>query len=129
MKIMIVDDDATTLRILAAVLEGRGHRVIERDTALGTTLAILREKPDVVVLDIQMPGLAGDRLASLIEQETRSRPIVVFHSSLPAEELRELVRSSGAAGFVSKGATPRAFLEQFEGILATAQRGFSRKQA
>ncbi|HVU01683.1 MAG TPA: response regulator [Polyangiaceae bacterium] len=122
MKIMVVDDDETTLRIVGAALQSRGHTVIERDTALGTTLAILREKPDIVVLDVLMPGLAGDKLASLIEQETRSPPIVLFHSSLPVEELAALVRSSGAAGYVPKGVAPRVFLDRFEQVVSTIRR-------
>lgn len=129
MKIMIVDDDATTLTVVGAALQSRGHEVIERDTAIGTTLAILRQKPDVVLLDIRMPGLAGDKLATLIEQEATSRPIVILHSSLPARDLEELVRSTGAAGFVAKGAGPTSFLGTFERVLATAQRGLARKHA
>lgn len=129
MKIMIVDDDATTLRVVSTVLQSQGHVVIERDTAIGTTVAILRERPEVVLLDVRMPGLTGDKLASLIGQEATSRPVVIFHSSLPAHELEALVRASGAAGFVSKGVAPTAFLRQFEGVVAAAQRGFPRKRA
>jgi DNA-binding response OmpR family regulator len=129
MKIMIVDDDATTLRIVSAVLESRGHRVVERGTAIGTTVSILREKPDVVLLDVRMPGLAGDKLAALIGQEAKSRPIVIFHSSLPARELEGLVRSTGAAGFVPKGVPPAVFLAEFDGLVSAAQRASARKHA
>jgi chemotaxis family two-component system response regulator PixG len=129
MKIMIVDDDATTLTVIGAALQSHGHEVIERDTAIGTTLAILRQKPDIVLLDVRMPGIAGDKLAALIQQEVASRPIVILHSSLPVRDLEELVRSTGAAGFVAKGAGPASFLGMFERIVAAAQRGQARKQA
>jgi CheY-like chemotaxis protein len=128
MKIMIVDDDATTLKLVGAVLQSRGHTVLERDTSIGTTVAILREKPDLVLLDVRMPGLTGDRLASLIGQELRPRPIVVLHSSLPADVLEKLARSSGAAGFVAKGTSPAAFLAELEQFVAAA-RGQNRKPA
>jgi len=129
MKIMIVDDDPTTLSVVGAVLQNSGHEVIPRDTAIGTTLAILRQKPDVVLLDVRMPGLAGDKLATLIEQEATSRPIVILHSSLPAQDLERLARSSGAAGCVPKGSAPAIFLSKFESIVAAAQRNLARKQA
>lgn len=129
MKIMIVDDDATTLTVVSAVLQRRGHEVVERDTAIGTTLAIIREKPGVVLLDVRMPGLTGDKLAALIGQQMTPRPIVILHSSLPVDELEGLVRSSGAAGFVAKGAAPEAFLRQFDHIVAAARRNLARKQA
>jgi DNA-binding response OmpR family regulator len=129
MKVMIVDDDATTLRIVGAVLQSEGHDVIERDNAIGTTLAILREKPDVVILDVRMPGLAGDKLASLIGQGNKSSPIVILHSSLPANEVKSLAQLSGAAGFVPKGVAPRDFIEQFDMLVAAARRGRTRKHA
>lgn len=129
MKVMIVDDDATTLRVVRAVLENRGHTVIERQTAIGTTAAILRERPDVVVLDVRMPGLAGDRLAALIGQGKRFLPIIVFHSSLSATEVEMLVRATGAAGFVPKGLPPLAFVEQFDALVAAARRTPVRKPA
>lgn len=129
MKVMIVDDDATTLHVVAAVLVGRGYDVIERDTAIGTTLAILREKPDVVLLDVRMPGLTGDKLASLIGQRESVRPIVILHSSMPESALEKLAHSSGASGFVSKGDPPMVFLARFEEVLGAAQRGIARRRA
>jgi CheY-like chemotaxis protein len=117
------------LTVVAAALENRGHDVIERSTAIGTTVAILQEKPDVVILDVRMPGLSGDRLAALIGQEGRFRPIVVFYSSLPDDYLATLVRSSGAAGFVPKGVGAAAFVNMFDDIVATAQRNLARKRA
>jgi len=126
MKIIIVDDDRTTLTVLGALLQSRGHEVIERDRAIGTTLAILREKPDVVLLDVRMPGLDGDKLAALIGQDPGHRPIVVLHSSLPRDELGELAKSSGAAGFVSKSGDPGVFLTEFDQVVANAR---ARKRA
>ena len=99
------------------------------ETALGTTLAILRQKPEVVLLDVRMPGLAGDKLASLIEQKATARPIVILHSSLPIDHLERLVRSTGAAGYVPKGSNPKTFLGEFERVVADAQRRLARKQA
>jgi CheY-like chemotaxis protein len=129
MKIMIVDDDPATLMVVGTILQRQGYEVIERDTAIGTTLAILREKPDVVVLDVRMPGLTGDKLAALISQQTTPRPVVVLHSSLPESELQELVQSSGAAGFVPKGVSPRAFIGKLEQVVAGARRLVAKKLA
>ena len=75
-KVMIVDDENTVLEITGAVLEDHGYRVIKRESALGTSLAILREKPDVVLLDVNMPGLSGDRIAA------EGSPWSARHSSL-----------------------------------------------
>jgi len=123
MKIIVVDDDATTLRVVGAALQSRGHDVVERDKAIGTTLAILREKPDVVLLDVRMPGLGGERLAALIRSGNGPHPIVILHSSLPSDELDRLALSSGAAGAVRKCGDPAVFVQQFDQIVARARRG------
>ena len=125
MKVMIVDDDSTTLSVLKAMLERRGHEVIERSTAIGTTLAILRERPDVVVLDVRMPGLSGDKLASLIGNESQTHPVVILHSSMPMNELRALARSSGADGFVQKSGT--AAMAELNDVMVAALRNSARK--
>src|SRR5688500_14765579 len=81
LRIMIVDDDATTLAVTAAILEEPGHAVIKRQNALGTTLAIIQDRPDVVLLDIRMPGLSGDKLVELVTpKKDMPKPIIILHS-------------------------------------------------
>jgi DNA-binding response OmpR family regulator len=129
LKIMIVDDDATTLAVVSAILERQGHEVTARETALGTTRAIIRERPDVVLLDVRMPGLSGDRLAQLIAAESERPPRVILLSSSSKAELEELVRSSGAMGFIEKTGDPSEFLRRFDALVAAprgAQRGAPR---
>ena len=74
-----------------------------RNDALGTSAYILREQPDIVVLDVNMPGLRGDMLAALLHRNAPTRtPALVLYSSLPSSELREVAAKCGAAGFVEK---------------------------
>jgi CheY-like chemotaxis protein len=120
-KILVVDDDPTTLEMIGALLEAQGHSVVLRDTALGTTQVIIRDCPDVVLLDVRMPGLSGDKLAELISSR-RGREIVVLYSGSPQRELGELARRCGAAGFITKTSNPSEFLERFESILAACPR-------
>jgi twitching motility two-component system response regulator PilH len=119
LKIMIVDDDKTTLEVLSAVLERAGHEVITRETSIGTTLAIMRESPDVVLLDVRMPGLSGDKLAGLIaNRNAASSPIVVLHSSSTRSELQELASRCGAAGIIEKTGDSSEFMRTLERVLS-----------
>lgn len=119
LKIMMVDDDQTTLAIVSAALEEKGHEVTQRETAIGTTLAILRAAPHVVVLDVRMPGLSGDKLAALIaDRRLDPPPIVILHSGSSRAELDQLARKCGAAGVIEKSGNPREFIQQFERIVA-----------
>ena len=129
LKIIVVDDDVTTLRVLGAALAQKGHQVIERETAIGTTLAIMREKPDVVLLDVRMPGLSGDKLASLIDQGAGPAPVVILHSSSSLSELEHLARVSGASGVIRKTADPAEFLARFDEIVSAHRRPVARRPA
>jgi len=121
LKVMIVDDDATSLSVVGAVLEDSGHEVLERGSALGTMLAVRREKPDVVLLDVQMPGLGGDMLATLLlDTKLEHQPIVILHSTTAAAELDTLAKGCKAAGFIEKTSDHRAFLRAFEQIVSRA---------
>ena len=69
LKILIVDDDPVVLEIARIVLEGLGHRVCKRKEPLGTTAEIVREQPDVVLVDVYMPVVSGDQLIRTIKEE------------------------------------------------------------
>jgi CheY-like chemotaxis protein len=122
LRVLVVDDDPISLRLAEAALARLGHHTLARSAALGTTAMILRERPDVIVLDVSMPALPGDQLAALLRREAplrdAYRPIVILHSGTDEAELVELARRSGADGAIPKSADPRAFGERFERIVA-----------
>jgi CheY-like chemotaxis protein len=118
-KVMIVDDDSAALSVAVALLEDRGYDVRQRDAALGTVVAVRREKPDVVLLDVQMPGLNGDTLTGLLlDPKAEHQPIVILHSTTGAAELERLAKSCNAAGFIEKTSDHRTFVQAFERIVA-----------
>src|SRR5687768_12730013 len=119
LKVMIVDDDAVSLSVAVAILEDGGYDVQPRDSALGTVIAVKRDKPDVVLLDVTMPGLNGDSLTRLIlDAKSEYQPIVILLSSKSAAELERLATSCNAAGYVEKSSSPRVFLAGFERIVS-----------
>jgi CheY-like chemotaxis protein len=128
LKVMVVDDDATVLEVTAAVLMQHGYDVHTRESALGTSLAIIREKPDVLLLDVHMPGLSGDRLAELMAPRVgRGAPLVILHSASTLSELEKLAASCGAAAVIEKTSDPGAFMQRFESILVKHAAALPRK--
>lgn len=113
-KILVVDDDPIVLRITQARLEGAGFEVLTRQEALGTSQVVLRERPDLILLDMKMPGLDGDKLAQLLRQREELTTPVVFHSSEDLLSLQEKGREAGALGVIAKTENDTLFLAQFE---------------
>ncbi|MFT3925194.1 MAG: response regulator [Myxococcales bacterium] len=115
-RVLVVDDDPVVRQVVATILSTRGYDVVVRGEALGTLAVIAREQPDIVVLDVNMPGLSGDALARLVSNRAGKAPQVILHSSQPHGELARLAQEAGALGAIEKG-DPRDFLEAFEALV------------
>ena len=118
---MVVDDDPIALEVTRFRLEGVGFEVITREQALGTSTAIRRENPDLLLLDLHMPALSGDALARLLSRDRTGTP-VVFHSSDSIEVLQATVEANKALGAICKTENDALFLAKFERLFELAER-------
>jgi CheY-like chemotaxis protein len=101
-KILVVDDSPTVRASARWVLENAGYDVVVLDTPFAFTHVLNVEKPDLVLMDVSMPGLRGDKLLEIAQRYERHRCPIVLFSSQPAEELSGIVASLGLAGFIPK---------------------------
>ena len=121
LKILIVDDDPVVLEIARIVLEGLGHRVCKRKEPLGTTAEIVREQPDVVLVDVYMPVISGDLLIRTIKSGLTltggKEPAFILYSGASEDELERLVEESGADGAIRKAGDALDFASDFAHML------------
>ena len=115
-KVMIVDDCELTLNITRDVLEEGGFEVITRARAIGTTAAILKEKPNYVLMDVFMPSLSGPKIVKLVKN-TNSSVKILLHSAKDDEELKKLVDDCGADGYIKKGSDSSKLLKQLRSTI------------
>jgi len=121
-KILLIDDSELALTWAEARLTEAGHTVIARDEPLGAGLIIVREKPDLVLIDVAMPSLNGDELVKLLKRHAgMHNSVLVLYSSSHAPELASLAEGCGADGYMPKSADPDEFMRLVDGFLA--QRG------
>ncbi len=112
-KVLIIDDDESTLATLSALLEDAGLTVLTSNTPFGATTLVRREQPNLVLLDVDMPGLRGDGLvkhtldAAHIDRE---RIKIVLHSGQPQGDLARLTKECNADGFIEKSTPPGQLL-------------------
>ncbi len=91
------------LEVAKSALEGAGYDVVTHDRPAGCVALILHEKPELVLMDVNMPGLGGDTIVSVLAKAApTSDTIVLLHSSLSAEVLRGKASTAGAHGFIQK---------------------------
>jgi CheY-like chemotaxis protein len=102
-KIVVIDDSEIVLEVTKGALEGAGYDVVTHDRPGGCVALILHEKPDLVLMDVNMPGLGGDTIVSVLGKAApTSDTVVLLHSSLSAEVLRNKATAAGAHGFLQK---------------------------
>ena len=103
-KILVVDDDPAILAIAQLVLGRAGYEVETRDSALGTTKCLMQGKHDLVLLDVNMPGLDGTELTALVRKQL-PHVTVVLHSAMDAQALSDLALKHGAHAAIPKGSS------------------------
>ncbi|HLO26389.1 MAG TPA: response regulator [Geobacteraceae bacterium] len=103
-RILVVDDSETALAMAREALEEGGFEVVTAlDAKEADTYLFAAKQPDLVILDVMMPMLNGDKMAKLLKQNEQTRHIpILLLSSKPEAELRWLVSESGADGFIRK---------------------------
>ncbi len=125
---LVIDDDAIVLEVMRERLEGAGYEAMVREHALGTVQVVREEQPDIVVLDIMMPALNGERIAALLKGSVRTKDVgIILHSSKSEAELAQMIDETGALGAISKSERGDAFMQRFEALVQkhTRQRAAS----
>jgi DNA-binding response OmpR family regulator len=117
-KILVIDDDERVLSVTKRNLESAGYDVVVASSALKMPQIVQREKPDLVLLDIEMPALSGEHVLDLatLFDFLRTTPIVL-HSSKSEEELQSLVARSSAKGYIKKTGNAITFVAQVQQFL------------
>src|SRR4051812_17271972 len=116
--IVIADDSPTLRRIVSSVLTKDGHEVIAAEDGIGAVQAVLREQPDAVVLDVQMPRVSGFIAARLLKDDWQTADIpVVMLTSLDAASDRYWAGQAGVDRYLTKDFEPPGRSGTMEGVL------------
>jgi two-component system cell cycle response regulator DivK len=105
-KILVVDDLRAAIDAARQVLEAAGHTVIASDRPNGLPLLIKAEQPDLLLLDVEIPGMSGPAmLRAMRARGWAENLIVLLYSAKPGVELAKLVEVCGADGYIEKADT------------------------
>jgi two-component system cell cycle response regulator DivK len=110
-RVLVVEDNVANMTLATFLLESAGHVVIgATDAETGLTLA-RAEQPDLVLLDIQLPGMDGLQATALLKQDETTRRIpVIALTALAMKGDEERIRAAGCDGYIAKPLSYRDFL-------------------
>jgi CheY-like chemotaxis protein len=119
MKFLIVDDEPDMLAIVGAVLRrSGGHQTVEVEDPLQASGVARRERPDAILMDVQMDGMDGPEVLTLLRQDpaTSGIPVIFVTGGADPEESARL-RQLGARGVIAKPISPATLAVQVRAIL------------
>lgn len=102
-KILLIDDHDSVLKLLEAVLKVRNFDVCYASGGAEGLEKAQKEKPDLILLDVMMPGMDGFKVCQILKQTEVTKMIpVVFLTARGEETDREMGERVGGQGFIKK---------------------------
>jgi two-component system cell cycle response regulator DivK len=120
-KILIVEDNLTNMTLAVFLLQSEGHTVMSAtDAEAGLTLA--REgQPNLILMDMQLPGMDGLEATTLLKKDevTRAIPVIAL-TALAMKGDEERIRAAGCDGYIAKPMRYKEFLATIAAQLGQA---------
>ena len=122
-KILIVEDDPNTLMFIEYTLGQEGYQVLSETNGLEGMKKAKDEHPDLVILDIMLPGLDGYEVCHQLRQkpETANLPILIL-SAKARQEDKDVGIHVGADDYLAKPADPSEILAKIQALLIDANK-------
>jgi two-component system cell cycle response regulator DivK len=119
--VLIIEDNAKNVKLMRDLLQFHGYRTREATTAEDGVAIALRERPDVILMDVRLPGIDGLAALNVLRADPRTAkiPVVAVTASVMPDE-RDRFTEAGFDGFVAKPIDIRAFPSQIEAYLEDA---------
>ena len=111
-KIFLIDDDQATLELFTRALEKEGFEVMASSEPIGTTNRVKTFAPDVILLDVMMPALPGNRIVKIMKEKIPGQPCIILFSNKGEDELKEIAKECGADGYVTKISGPSVVVKK-----------------
>lgn len=117
--VLIVDDDPVVLEMTRDALVEIGCDAHTHSSAVGTNAQLFKVKPQLLVLDINMPGLLkGNRICQIIRDQGFFQDLkILFYSSIPEAELKVMAHDHGADDYLTKSDDLNAFKRKIRQLL------------
>ncbi|MEW6141722.1 MAG: response regulator [Chloroflexota bacterium] len=118
-KILVVDDDPAALRLVQYTLQQEGYDVITASNGLEGLRKAVSESPDLLVLDVMLPGIDGFEIATRLRaQEATTRMPILMMSAKAREVDKATGLKVGADDYIIKPADPAVISQRIAELLA-----------
>ena len=124
-KILVVDDDAAVREVVRKYMSANGLSVVHTDNGSEALLLVRESRPDVILVDVEMPGLDGNALCRMVKTEgpTRGIPVIIMSGSRIEEKDLLAGFAGGADDYVTKPFSLPVLLARVQAVLRRYEAG------
>jgi two-component system cell cycle response regulator DivK len=110
-RVLIIEDTPANMKLAVYLLESAGHAVLSATNAETGLALARRDLPDLILMDIHLPGMDGLEAAAVLKQDAATRDIpVIALTALAMKGDEERIRGAGCDGYIAKPVRYRDFL-------------------
>jgi len=121
-KILVVDDEIPIRELIKFNLQKAGFNVVEADNGL-KAIQLAKEKPDLIVLDLMLPGLDGLEVCRLLKNDRSTAAIPILMLTARDDEFDKVVGLElGADDYLTKPFSPRELVARIKAVLRRSQK-------
>ncbi len=123
-RILVIEDNEGNLELIKVVLEMAGHEVIGAASADVGLLAARKARPDLILMDMHLPGMDGYEATRIIKRDETLKDIpVIAVTAIIDHKDEEEVRNCGCNGFIAKPIDTRKLPDQIAGFIEERTQG------
>jgi two-component system cell cycle response regulator DivK len=117
-SILIVEDNELNMKLFSDLLEAHGYRVIQTRDGLSALDLARRHRPDLVLMDIQLPEVSGIEVTKWLKEADDLRHIpVIAVTAFAMKGDEEKIKEGGCEAYISKPISVLSFLQTIDGFL------------
>jgi CheY-like chemotaxis protein len=117
-KILVVEDNEINMYLCCRIIKSSGYEAIEARTGEKGVALALKEKPDLIIMDIQLPGIDGLETTKRIRESEADGeiPIIALTSYAMAGDRKKALKA-GCTGYIEKPINPETFMDEIKKFL------------
>lgn len=120
-KVMIVEDNELNMKLFNDLLQAKGYETLPMRNGHEALDALKTERPDLIIMDIQLPEISGLEVTRRIKQDEELKNIpVIAVTAFAMKGDEERIREGGCEGYLSKPISVGQFIETVKGYVGDA---------
>jgi two-component system cell cycle response regulator DivK len=120
-RVLVIEDNAANMTFAVFLLKSAGHEVLSASDAEAGLALARDERPDLILMDIQLPGMDGLEATTVLKREEATRAIpVIALTALAMKGDEERIRAAGCDGYIAKPMGYKEFLAAIAAQLTPA---------